>query len=409
MTNLDSEPLVGVPVRPWRRSARRAEVGGVCSGLARRLGVTERVVRFIWSASILVAGAGLVVYVLAWIFLPRSGEMDSIAQRLRVHRRESKTVAAVSVTLTVILSLSPKASAGVKEVIWCCLISALGVGVALRHASTAERVRLADLSDHLPFLSAKRGWPALFGRVVPGVALVVIGLQLLAHVQGLWAGTVPVLIGTGVALVGGAVILAPWWLTTVRDLTDERRERIRAEERAVLAAQVHDSVLQTLTVIERAAADRPDILSLVREESRELRDWLFHPHQEEDGTSSTLSRLLRELQDSMESEYGCRIDVVTVGDLPSNPSVVALAQATRELTLNAARWSGASVIHIFSEVEESSVTVCVRDDGRGFDVTADVGDGLRHSVIHRVERLGGTVTMTSAPGEGTDVCLSVPR
>ncbi len=109
------------------------------------------------------AGAGLVVYVLAWIFLPRSGENDSIAQRLRADRRESNAVAAVSVTLTVILSLSPRASAGVKEVIWCCLISTLGVGVALRHASIAERVRLADLSDHLPFLSAKRGWPALFG------------------------------------------------------------------------------------------------------------------------------------------------------------------------------------------------------------------------------------------------------
>ncbi len=409
MGDVDNASVVGVPQRPWRRSSRRAEVAGVCAGLSRRLGVAERSVRVAWSISVLFLGLGLVAYVIAWLVLPRVDEPESIGQRLKAHRTEADLVALGVIALSVILDFAPSAGAGVKVLVWSGLVSALGVTEAIRHASAGERTRLNELSSHLPFLSATRGWRALVGRVVPGVVLVLIGLNLASRAGGIWAGAVPVLLGSLVVLVGVAVSLAPWWLTTVRELTEERRSRIRAEERAVLAAQVHDSVLQTLSVIERSAADRPDILSLVREESRELRDWLFHPERDETSRADTLSGLLRQIQDSLEKEPGGRIEVVTVSDAPASPAVVALSQAVRELALNALRWSGTDLVHVFAEVDSGAVTVFVRDTGRGFDPSSQLGDGLRHSVLERVERVGGTVTISSQPGSGTDVRLYVPR
>ena len=116
-------------------------------------------------------------------------------------------------------------------------------------------------------------------------------------------------------VVGGiAVIAAPWIAgARARSCSDERRERIRQEERAEVAAHVHDSVLHTLTLIQRNAHDPREVLRLARAQERELRNWLYQPG----GRTPTRTRRpprVRRVAAEVEDAHGVPIEVVCVGD-----------------------------------------------------------------------------------------------
>jgi signal transduction histidine kinase len=207
------------------------------------------------------------------------------------------------------------------------------------------------------------------------------------------------------------LFLGPWWLRIARDLVLERQARVRAEERADIATQVHDSVLQTLALIQRRADDPAKVIQLARQQERELRSWLFEgraPNGE--GEVMTFADGVRQIQQDVEARYEIPVEAVIVGDSKLDDNLSALLAAAGEATVNAAKWSGADVISLFAEVEPTEVSLVVRDRGKGFDPKAVPADrkGLAESVHGRMTRRGGTVTISTAPGEGTKVSLSMP-
>jgi len=207
------------------------------------------------------------------------------------------------------------------------------------------------------------------------------------------------------------LVLGPWWLRIARDLVLERQARIRAQEREEMAARIHDSVLQTLALIQRRADDPQKVVQLARLQERELRSWLFEGRGLNEAESDmTLAAGVRQIQQDVESRYGVPVEAVTVGDRELDENLNALLAAAREATVNAAKWSGASVISLFAEAEPDSVSIVVRDRGKGFDPSAVPEDrkGLAESVHGRMTRRGGTASVTSAEGEGTKVSLKMP-
>jgi signal transduction histidine kinase len=170
---------------------------------------------------------------------------------------------------------------------------------------------------------------------------------------------------------------------------------------------VHDSVLQTLTLIQRNASDPIEVLRLARGSERELRGWLYTPRG--DGPATLQAALLAAAAD-VEDEHGVQVDVVTVGDVPADERVGAVVQAAREAMVNAAKSSGAPTVSVFAEVTDGRVQVFVRDRGRGFDLAAVPADryGVRESIVARMARNGGTAEIRTAPGSGTEVRLDLP-
>ena len=173
-----------------------------------------------------------------------------------------------------------------------------------------------------------------------------------------------------------------------------------------MAARVHDSVLQTLTLIQRRADDPVEVARLARAEERALRSWLYAPV----GPSGSLAVALAGIAASTEADYDVRIELVTVGDLMVDDRVAALVAATKEAVVNAAKHAGAPAT-VYAEVTEAEVEVNVKDRGRGFD-PGEVGPdrhGLAESIVARVDSVGGRASVRSVPGEGTEVRLVLPR
>jgi len=218
---------------------------------------------------------------------------------------------------------------------------------------------------------------------------------------------------TGVLLVaaGIALLLGPWWLRIARDLVLERSARARAEERADMASRLHDSVLQTLALIQRRADDPQQVVQLARAQERELRSWLFEGRAPGETDATSFADGVRVIQRDVEARHGVPVEVVTVGDCPLDDDLSALLAAAREATVNAAKWSGAGVISLYAEVEPGQVEVAVRDRGKGFDPGAVPGDrkGVAESIHGRMARHGGSAAVQSAIGEGTKVTLRMPR
>jgi signal transduction histidine kinase len=249
-------------------------------------------------------------------------------------------------------------------------------------------------------------------RVLIAGVLLVVGLYMLLNGHERFALLRP-LIGIVVLVSGIAMAFGPWWLRIAKNLVDERQARIRAEERAEMASRVHDSVLQTLALIQRRATDPHQVTQLARAQERELRSWLFDgkaPGSTE-GQAVTVADGVRLIQQEVEAQHGMSVDAVTVGDCELDDDLRGLLAAAREATVNAAKWSGADVVSLFAEVEPDSVSLFVRDRGRGFDPEAVPADrkGLTESIHARMARRGGSASVRSVLGEGTEVSLSMPR
>jgi signal transduction histidine kinase len=218
--------------------------------------------------------------------------------------------------------------------------------------------------------------------------------------------------GVVLVIAGIVLLLGPWWLRIARDLVLERQAKVRAEERADISARVHDSVLQTLALIQRRADDPQKVVQLARLQERELRSWLFEGRApNEADADQTFTAGVRLIQQDVEARYGVPVEAVTVGECELDDNLSALLAAAREATVNAAKWSGTSVISLFAEVEPAEVSLVVRDRGRGFDPEAVPADrkGLAESIHGRMARRGGSATVSSAEGEGTKVTLKMPR
>ncbi|MET0420679.1 MAG: ATP-binding protein, partial [Acidimicrobiia bacterium] len=251
-------------------------------------------------------------------------------------------------------------------------------------------------------------------RVAVGGALVVAGVGAFLATQGAFRAVGQGLLAIAVILGGLALVFGPWLWRLWTALIEERSERIRSDERAEMAAHLHDSVLQTLALIQRRADDPRAVVALARRQERELRSWLF-------GRSPARADLdfaaaLEAVAADVEQREGVPIETVLVGgELPLDDRLSALVAASQEAMVNAARHSGADVVAVYAEIEEGSATVFVRDRGRGFDPdaatasSATTGRGIAESIVGRMQRNGGAASVRSRPGGGTEIELSMQR
>jgi len=403
---------------PLRRDPADRLAGGVASGIAAWRGLSATTVRIVFVLLALVSlGWAVPAYVLAWLLIPAAGQDTSIGSRARSDSRGIALAAGLVSLLVLALLVAGALNDGwFAGWAWPQLISVAGLVLIWRNATPDEQATLRRLAEPLGAAAA----PAKPGRrsairLAIGALLIIGGAAWLSTMRASLALLRP--LGGVVLVIAGIVLcLGPWWLRIARDLGLERQARVRAEERekerADIAARIHDSVLQTLALIQRRADDPQKIVQLARLQERELRSWLFEGRApNEADADATLAFGVRQIQRDVEARYGVPVEAVTVGDCELDENLNALLAAAREATVNAAKWSGASVISLFAEVEPGEVSLVVRDRGQGFDPEAVPEDrkGLAESIHGRMARRGGTATVSTAPGEGTKVLLKMPR
>lgn len=246
-----------------------------------------------------------------------------------------------------------------------------------------------------------------WARVVVGILLAIGAVMWLGQWDFDGRPLMRAIVVPVVAVLGALLVAAPWWTRLIRQVSVEREQRVREFERAEIAAHLHDSVMQTLTLI-RAKASEPDTVArLARAQERDLRAYLYQDRRTEaDSVATALQAAISEVEDA----HGVAIDVVTVGDAPTTVSMRAAIHAAREAATNAAR-HGMEPISVYAELTADAFEIYVRDSGPGFDpATVDVDRaGIRNSIIGRAARHGGTAVIASAPGSRTEVAITMPR
>jgi signal transduction histidine kinase len=246
---------------------------------------------------------------------------------------------------------------------------------------------------------------AAISRTGIGVALVIAAGFVFLQATGALGAARDVLLALLAAVVVLSVIFAPWVVRLVRSLTQERAQRIRSQERAEMAAHLHDSVLQTLAMVQRSAGDPNEVAAIARRQERELRAWLAG--RPAPGQAARLAAALEAAAADVEERYGVPVEVVVVGDRDLDGNHEAIVAAAREAMTNAAKFGGGSTVDVYAESDPGRTQVFVRDRGPGFDPAAVQGDrrGVRDSIVGRMQRHGGRARVANAPGGGTEVEL----
>jgi signal transduction histidine kinase len=405
---------------PLRRDPDDRLGAGLAAGIGAWRGLSPTTVRIACVVvALLSTGWAVPFYFIGWLLIPVRDDatgvkQTSIAARARHDSRGTALAIGVASILAVFLLLAGVLNDGaIAAWIWPQVVSVFCLTLIWRNAPEREQAALRRLIQ--PIESLWTGGDGTMRRrtklrfIASGV-LLVAGLGWLLSLHG---GIELLAQLGGFVLVAAAIVLllGPWWLRIARDLVLERQARARAEERADIAAQVHDSVLQTLALIQRRAEDPAAVVQLARAQERELRSWLFEGRVPGNTDVASLAEGVRRIQQDVEARHGVPVEVVTVGDCPLDEHVSALLAAAGEATVNAAKWSGAGVISLFAEVEPDKVAVAVRDRGQGFDLYAVPADrkGVAESIRGRMIRHGGKAVVQSAPGEGTKVTLTLPR
>jgi signal transduction histidine kinase len=294
-------------------------------------------------------------------------------------------------------------------IVWPVLLAAAGGALIWRQSTAAEAPArapaVAPAAPRAPLLHL----PAdAASRALIGAALVVGGGLVFLWLNDALQPARDSVLAVVVVLIAATLIFAPWWLRLVRGLSAERAERIRSQERAEVAAHLHDSVLQTLALMQRRVEDPREVAALARRQERELRAWLNGRRAAGD---ATVASALEGAAAEVEEAHGVPVEVVAVGDAPLDPGAEALVAAAREALVNAAKFAGESPVALYAEVAPGRIEVFVRDRGPGFDPAAVPDDrrGVRESIVGRMERHGGRATVHTAPGAGTEVELVLER
>ena len=368
-------------------------VGGVAAGVAEHLGLSPLVVRLAFCALALAGGAGVLMYAALWLLVPQQqqGAGDRSDGR-------GQLLALAALGAGSLLLLQGFGVLSTASTVGPLLLALAGLVLVWRQADEAQRSRWVETT---------RG-PGGAARAVAGAVLLVAGLGGFLATRGQLGAARQGLLSTVVVVVGLGVLTGPFWIRMTAELRDERRERIRSQERAEVAAHVHDSVLQTLALIQKAADDPREVTRLARSQERDLRGWLYRPDAD---AARSLAAALEQAAAEVEEDHRVAVEVVVVGDCPVDARQGALVAAAREAMVNAAKHAGVDRLQVYAEVEPERVTAFVRDRGAGFEPGAVPADrlGLAQSVIGRMERNGGTAQVRSTPGDGTEIRLEAPR
>lgn len=394
----------------WRSHDHRV-IAGVAGGIGERLGIDAVHVRAAFVALSVAGGVGVFAYLLLWTLADQERPSTAVV----VEPSPQRDVGFGLMVFGALLILRAMGFWLGDGVGWPVVLVVLGSSVIWSRGDGTEHDswnRLATAATNAEALGR-----AALVRLGLGGVLVVIGVAtVLVRSEGLglgvdgarletWSSTLIAVVITG---LGVALILGPWMVRQAQQLTEERRERIRSQERAEVAAHLHDSVLQTLAMIQRSDSPRR-MVGLARSQERELRAWLY-------GTDSAqaderLQPLFEDVAARIEQRYDLPVELVVVGDTLVDDQMRALSQASYEALQNAARHSGAESVSVYVEVEPDHVTAFVRDEGKGFDQDAVPADrrGIRDSIVGRMQRHGGRATISTEPGAGTEVELQLPR
>ncbi|MEU2504377.1 PspC domain-containing protein [Streptomyces sp. NPDC007863] len=406
------------PVRRLYRSADGRWLGGVARGLAGHLGLPVAWVRAVFAVLVLTEGLGLLLYAVFWIVVPLGvgGKAESRPlfelsedgrRRLRKpDRGQILALVALAIGASVFIA-NLRVDGETGRYVWPTLLIGVGVVLVWRQADNARAEVWTGRGD----TRRRRSFHLVRGLV--GVALVGTGLAVFVVVRGSIAQIGTALTASVAVLTGIALLAGPWLIRMSQDLTAERTLRIRAQERAEVAAHVHDSVLHTLTLIQRNADDAGEVRRLARAQERELRNWLYKPEGTgKDEEPETLAEAVKRAAAEVEDNHGVPLEVVVVGDCPLDEKLAAQMQAAREAMVNAAKYGGeGGAVQVYAEVEGRTVFVSVRDRGPGFDLDQVPEDrmGVRESIIGRMQRNGGTARLRAVPGGGTEVELEMER
>jgi signal transduction histidine kinase len=389
--------------RPTRRLYRRRDgrlIAGVASGLSEHLGIDVLFLRIAFVASIVLSGLGVVMYAAFWVVVPQSKDDPTPRDRTEA-RAQLVGFAAFGAAMLLVAQLLGFGAG----LIWPAAAMITGAAVLWRQADDSSRNRWRTVAERQRLaLTGNRRRTAL--RYLAGIVLVLGGMGAFLATQDAFPVARRAFLPAVVATLGIVVVLGPWLLRYWREATEERTARIREHERVELAGRIHDSMLQTLTLIQRHADNPDEVRRLVRHSDRELRGWLYRPEQ----PAASLRAMVTTACGEVEDEYDVTIDLVVVGDLPVTPDVEAIVQAMREAAVNAGKHSGVRTFSVYVEVGAGELSVFVRDRGKGFRVAAIPEDryGVRESLIARMERHGGQASIRSTKRTGTEVHLSLP-
>jgi signal transduction histidine kinase len=400
----------------WRRLRRSTDtrvLGGVCGAVSDATGLDVTIVRIATVLISVVSVIFVLFYALAWLMVPMQGDDSTIFSRAMADRKGWRILIAMIPAVIAIEAVITVLHLSFFGLLGLPIFLAIGVFVMVwRNAGPSEKRWMHSVVGPMVGANRDRVTWLLVARVGAGAAVAIGGVLILVLGRTTAAALRPV--GGAVLILGAFIIIfGPWWLRLFRDLIQERQARALAEERTQMAAHVHDSVLQTLALIQRSSDDPQHVIRLARAQERELRAWLFEGRPpgaiSEDVVS--LSEGITLLQGLVEADHQITVQVVVVGDCPLDEGLRALLDAAKEAAVNAAKWSGAPEVSVFAEAEADTVTLFVRDRGRGFDPGAvpDDRQGIAQSIKGRITRYGGTVDIRSAPGEGAEIALAMPR
>jgi signal transduction histidine kinase len=383
-----AENVLAAP-RLYRRADHKV-LGGVASGIADHLRISPTRVRVVFILLTFANGLGIILYGAYWIVVPTPPGSERRTRLADWLRYVVGVVMVVGTVFTVARTLPPFG-----QLLIPATLAIFGTALIWRQASETRRLQWRTSLTRTGRL-----------RLALGVALVVAG-GVVVVVGANASGVTVALLAVVMTVIGLALLTGPWWIRMVSDLGEERSERIRSQERAELAAHLHDSVLQTLALIQRNASSPREVTRLARGQERELRTLLYGAR----AASGQLSEALRGAAGEIEDAYAIKVDIVVVGDAPLTERLGALVAACREALVNAAKHAGVETVSLYAEVEDGACLCFVRDRGSGFDPAAVDPDrhGLRGSIIGRVERHGGQVSVRSSPGAGTEVEIRMPK
>ena len=407
-------------VSATRRATRSTDgrlLGGVAAGLADHLGVDVMIVRAAFLISSVFGGLGVAMYAGLWMILPTDARFEEGSPGLEAASRQGKRpgrpgklegvgplVALAAVALGIVVLV--QSLLGNFFVFWPILLGTVGLAMLWRQADEAQRERWMDTSGRIDPVRAVigRGGVASYARLAAGVGLLLAALALFAAQSGQAGVARDVLVAGALGVAGLALTVGPWLFRLAGDLSEERAARVRSQERADVAAHLHDSVLQTLALIQKHSDDGRTVSKLARAQERDLRAWLYgDARQPETSVASALRAAAAEVEDG----HGVPVEVVLVGDAPASDQSRPLVLAAREAMVNAAKHSGADKVDVYAEMGDTRIEAFVRDRGKGFDENHVPDDrlGVRNSIVDRMQRHGGTADVRTAPGQGTEVRL----
>jgi len=369
-------------------------LAGVASAIAREIGVQAVFIRVAFVLLTVSGGIGLALYAGAWLaftFYEQQHQGRVYRPIPKARHPGERLLGVACVVGGFALFARDLFPTGGDTALWPVAVAAFGMLLA--------------------WSSGKVDWAAPYelARAIGGLTLAAVGVIAFIALN-FGAAAAPKALLTATAVLSGVVlVVAPWLWRAASQVSEARLERVRTKERAEMAAHLHDSVLQTLSLIQRSAGDRNATLSLARRQERELRQWLFgkaSPSEVRDFRAA-----LTELAGEVESTHEVPVEVVVVGDGPVDEGLAAALAATREAIVNAAKHSGAPRIDVYAELGSSSLEVFVRDTGKGFDPRELPDDrrGVTESIVGRMQRAGGHANIGSEPGRGTEVALTLPR